>query len=111
MINIFIAVFFALFFDFVVAWFYHRSKWFSDGALITGLIIGGILSPQTPWYVVIFTTASALLFKHVFKDKRKPIFNPAAAGLLVNTLFFANGQSWWNSLSMLRCFPSGRLFY
>lgn len=33
--------------------------------------------------------------------KRKPIFNPAAVGLLVANYAFAIMQSWWGGMSLL----------
>lgn len=73
---------------------------FSDGALITGMIVGGVLSPAVPWYLVMFTTVVALLSKHMLKNKRKPLFNPAAVGLFIGATLFAAGESWWIGLSM-----------
>ncbi|MDD9148595.1 RnfABCDGE type electron transport complex subunit D [Sporolactobacillus sp. CQH2019] len=99
--NIILAVVTGLFMDYVVAYLMERPVRFSDGALVTGLIIGGILSPATSWYLVMLTTVVALGFKHIFKDKRKPIFNPAAIGLLFSATVFAAGDSWWSGLSML----------
>jgi Predicted NADH:ubiquinone oxidoreductase, subunit RnfD len=99
--NLIVAVLTALFFDFTVAYLLYRPKLFSDGALITGLIIGGILGPAVPWIQVMFTVIVALGVKHLFKDKRKPILNPAAVGLLVSSVLFASGESWWSALSML----------
>lgn len=99
--NIILAVITGLFMDYIVNYLMERPMRFSDGALVTGLIIGGILSPAAPWYLVMLTTVVALAFKHIFKDKRKPVFNPAAIGLLVSATFFSAGESWWSGLSML----------
>lgn len=99
--NIILAIVTGVFMDYIVAYLMERPLRFSDGALVTGLIIGGVLGPATPWYLVMLTTIIALLFKHLFKDKRKPIFNPAAIGLLVSATIFSAGESWWSGLSML----------
>lgn len=99
--NLIVAVLTAVFFDFIVAYLLYRPKLFSDGALITGLIIGGILGPAVPWIQVMFTVIVALSVKHLFKDKRKPILNPAAIGLLISSMLFNSGESWWSGLSML----------
>lgn len=99
--NILLAIATGVFTDFVVAYVTYRPKYFSDGALVTGLIIGGILGPAVPWYLVMFVTLVALAFKHLFKDKRKPVFNPAAIGLLASSTLFSTGESWWSGLSML----------
>jgi Na+-transporting NADH:ubiquinone oxidoreductase subunit NqrB len=59
----------------IVRVFWHKYV-FPSGALITGLIIAMVLSPQLPWYVPIFASALAILSKHTLKTKRRPWFNP-----------------------------------
>lgn len=78
-----------------------RKSLLPDGGIITALIIGLILSSFTPWYLVVFTTGIAVISKHVIKTKRKPIFNPAAFGLLISSLIFHTGQSWWGGLTLV----------
>jgi enediyne biosynthesis protein E5 len=63
-----------------------------------------VLSVQASLIAVVVTTVLALLSKHLLKIKRKPIFNPAAFGLLIATSLFTSGQSWWCGLSMLTPF-------
>lgn len=101
LVNTAAAMVTALVFDFTVGLLRRPIRWFSDGGVITGLIVGGILSATAPWYAAVITTAIALASKHLLKTKRKPIFNPAALGLLIATVVFSSGQSWWGSLSML----------
>ncbi|MCL5064695.1 MAG: RnfABCDGE type electron transport complex subunit D [Firmicutes bacterium] len=91
----------ALAVDAFVAWVLRRKVGWSTGGLITGLIIADVLSGITPLYLVSLITAIALGSKHLLKRGRKPIFNPAAVGLLVGIWGFATGQSWWAGLSLL----------
>jgi Na+-translocating ferredoxin:NAD+ oxidoreductase RnfD subunit len=99
--HLILGVMWAVFLDFIITYLLNRPLRFPDGALITGLIIGGIMSTSTPWYYVLFTVFIAILSKHLIKQRRKPIFNPAATGLLISATFFSTGESWWSSLSML----------
>ncbi len=101
LLNAIVAVATGLVFDAGVALLQRRKKLFSDGAVITALIVADVLSHTTPLYIVAATTAVALLSKHVLKVGRKPIFNPAAFGLLFAIVVFATGQSWWGSLALL----------
>lgn len=87
--------------DFVVALVLRRKVRLSDGGLLTGLIVGLVLSSQQPWYAAAVTTAIGLVVKHLLKIKRKPLFNPAAIGLLAATFLFPAGQSWWGGMAML----------
>lgn len=101
LINAAVAVVTGLVIDGTVALFQKRKRLFSDGGVITALIIADVLSHATPWPIVVATVAVALLSKHLLKIKRKPIFNPAAFGLLVAIMLFNTGQSWWGSLALL----------
>lgn len=86
-----------------------RKRWLPDGAVITGLIIGLILSTSTSWYFVAITAIMAILSKHLLVFKKKPVFNPAAFGLLFSILFFQTGQSWWGAFGDLPVWTIGFL--
>lgn len=73
-----------------------------DGTVITGIIISLILSITTPWFYVVGTAVMAILSKHIFVYKKKPIFNPAAFGLLLSIFIFQTEQSWWGAFGDLR---------
>lgn len=60
-----------------------------------------VLSGLTPAYVVVLTTLIALASKHILKRGRKPIFNPAAVGLLVSLGLFSTAQSWWAGMPLM----------
>ncbi|BBH20112.1 hypothetical protein Back11_14570 [Paenibacillus baekrokdamisoli] len=78
-----------------------KKRTLPDSAVITGLIIALILSAATSWYIVAATSIMAILSKHILVHKKKPIFNPAAFGLLLSILFFRTGQSWWGAFGDL----------
>jgi Na+-translocating ferredoxin:NAD+ oxidoreductase RnfD subunit len=76
-----------------------QQRWFfPDGALLTGLIVGLVLSPETPRYVPVVAGAVAIGSKHLFRTRMANVFNPAAFGLVAVTLRFGSGHSWWGSL-------------
>ena len=95
------AVVTAIIFDWAVAAILGRRTTVSTGGIITGLIIADVLSGLTPAYVVILTTMIALASKHLLKRGRKPIFNPAAVGLLVSIGVLSSAQSWWAGMPLL----------
>lgn len=96
-----IAVAIAMFIDTLIAVLKKRKLAFPDGAAITGLIVALVLSPMVSSYISALTAAIAIASKHLFTVKKKPIFNPAAFGLLIIAVLFSSGQSWWGGLSML----------
>lgn len=80
----------------------RKKKWvFPDGALLTGLIVAMILSPQAPSYVAALASVVAVVSKHVFRSGPANIFNPAALGLIAAYYVFHSGQSWWGALPEL----------
>ena len=100
-VNAAVAVAAALAVDGGVSALMKRRKLVSDGGVITGLIVADVLSHATPFYLVALITAVALMSKHILKAGRKPLFNPAAFGLLFAIAVFSTGQSWWGSLALL----------
>jgi NQR2, RnfD, RnfE family len=72
-----------------------------SGALLSGLIVGLVLSAQEPWYVAAGAGVLAIASKHLLRLRRSHIFNPAAVGLLAVFFLFASGQSWWGALANL----------
>ncbi len=76
-----------------------KGRWaFPDGALLTGLIVGMILSPHAPWYVAAITAIVGVVGKYVARVRTANVFNPAALGLVVTFYPFHTGQSWWGAL-------------
>jgi len=76
-----------------------RKAWeFPSGAILTGVIIAMILSPQEPWYVPGCTSAVAIVSKYVFRTRSANVFNPAALALVVTFYVFDTAQSWWGAL-------------
>jgi Na+-translocating ferredoxin:NAD+ oxidoreductase RnfD subunit len=72
-----------------------------DGALLTGWLVGVVLSPYVGWRVAAATGALAIVAKHLLRVKRANVLNPAAAGLVASALAFDTGQNWWGALPAL----------
>ena len=77
----------------------RKGRWiFPDGALLTGLIVAMILTPQAPWQVAAFASAVGVMGKYFLRGRTANVYNPAALGLLATYLAFHSGQSWWGAL-------------
>ena len=49
----------------------QKDRWvFPDGAILTGLIVGMILSPHEPWYVAAVTAAVGVGSKYVVRARK-----------------------------------------
>ncbi|MEC0183706.1 RnfABCDGE type electron transport complex subunit D [Paenibacillus peoriae] len=99
--NGLVAVGIAVAVDLLLGLIRQRKRMLPDGALITGLLIALVLGTTTSWYVIAATSAIAVVSKHLLVYKKKPIFNPAAFGLLLSLLIFESGQSWWGAFGDL----------
>jgi Na+-translocating ferredoxin:NAD+ oxidoreductase RnfD subunit len=76
-----------------------RNCWeFPSGAVLTGVIVAMILTPQEPWYVAACTSAVAIVSKYILRTRSANVFNPAALALVFTFYLFNTGQSWWGAL-------------
>ncbi len=77
----------------------RRGRWTApDGALLTGLLIGGILSSFEPWYIAATAAVVAIATKQLLRAGRTNIFNPAALGLVAVFHLFDAAQNWWGAM-------------
>jgi len=90
-----------LIFDLIIGKLRRNKRLLPDGAMISALIISLVLSSNAPVWQAVIITLIALASKHILVFNRKPIFNPAAFGLLVSIYLFHSNQSWWGGLSLL----------
>lgn len=76
-----------------------RGVWvFPSGAILTGMIVGLVLSSTEPAWVPVVTSAIAIASKHAFRTRLANVFNPAALALVASSLLFGSVQSWWGAL-------------
>jgi Na+-translocating ferredoxin:NAD+ oxidoreductase RnfD subunit len=77
----------------------HENEWvLPSGAILTGLIIGMILSPHEPWYVVAIASVMGIVSKYIARTASNNVFNPAALALLAAFFAFGAEESWWGAL-------------
>ena len=92
------AVIVAALMDLVILRKMHGDWEFPSGAVLTGMIVAMILTPQEPWYVGACTSAVAIGSKYIARTRSANIFNPAALALVATFYIFNTGQSWWGAL-------------
>ena len=85
-------------FDAIVLRLRHTRWQFPSGAVLTALIVGMVLSVQTPWSVVASTAFAGVAAKYVLRTRGANIFNPAALGIVALFPLFHAAQSWWGAL-------------
>lgn len=72
-----------------------------DGAMLTGWLVGLVLSPHVAWPIAAATAAVGIAAKHALRVKRANVLNPAAAALVASYYLFDTGQNWWGALPEL----------
>ena len=68
-------------------------------AIITALLIAGILAPETQWYIIAVASSIAIAIKHIAKSlafvNNHTVFNPTALGIVTTAIIFSSANSWW----------------
>jgi Na+-translocating ferredoxin:NAD+ oxidoreductase RnfD subunit len=77
----------------------RRGAWgWPTSALLSGLIVGFVLGPETPPMVTFAVGVLASASKYLLATRRGHIFNPAALALWLSVVLAATDQSWWGAL-------------
>lgn len=66
----------------------------STSAMISGLIIGAVLSSSNPKWIFIVTPIFAIVSKIIIRLNHRHIFNPAAFGIFVAIILFSAQTQW-----------------
>lgn len=91
----FVSVGMTVFFDFLFAQV-RTGRFFTPySAIVSGLIIGLVSTPQAAWYQVAVIAALAMGTKHFLRISGRHIFNPAGAGIFLGGILFQRSVSWW----------------
>ena len=85
----------ALIFDLLFVKLRNIKLFFPSASLVTGSIIGLLISPNLSWYVPVVVGIIAMFSKNFIRFSNRQIFNPAGFGLIVGALIFHHNISWW----------------
>jgi len=89
-----------------------RTKAFriTESAIITGLIIGFVLSTDETWWKIALASLSAIFFKHLIRIKNRHIFNPAAFGIFLAIIVLGASTGWRGTYFWYILAPFGLYF-
>ncbi|MGI0132953.1 MAG: RnfABCDGE type electron transport complex subunit D [Thermoplasmata archaeon] len=73
---------------------------FPEGALATGLFLALLLPPIVPLVGAGTVTVAAITIKHTLRYRGRPVFNPAATGVVLGALMFGMAPAWWGSIDV-----------
>jgi hypothetical protein len=87
--------------DLLLTGLLRRTLAVPSGAVLTGLIVALVLTPQQALWIPAATAAIAIASKHLLRTTRVHVFNPAAVGLVAAVPLFDAGETWWGSGALL----------
>ncbi len=82
----------------------------TESSIITGLIIGFVLSSNLAWRVIVAASLIAIISKHLIRFKNKHIFNPAAFGIFLSVVLFNVSTQWRSAYLWYLLLPAGIYF-
>jgi len=82
----------------------------SESSIITGLIIGYVISSNEAWLKIVFASALAILSKYLIRFRHRHIFNPAGFGLFLSTIFIGVSLEWKGTYLWYILIPFGFYF-
>ncbi len=91
---------------------YSKTKAFkiTESSIITGMIIGYVLSSDNCWWKIVFASLIAIFSKHLISFRKKHIFNPAAFGVLLSIVIFSASTQWKSTYLWYILVPVGIYF-
>jgi Na+-translocating ferredoxin:NAD+ oxidoreductase RnfD subunit len=99
--NLTLAVLVAMLIDLPILRVRDGAWEFPSGALLTGLIVAMVLSPEAPWYAAAVASGVGVAAKYIARTRSANIFNPAALGVVCVHYAFGAAESWWGALGGL----------
>ncbi len=112
LLTTFITVISAIGIESTILFFKNKKISITDSSIISGLIIGFVLSPDNPWWIFILASLLAISSKHLihFHSNKKHLFNPAAFGIFLTVIFFGASTQWKGTYLWYILLPFGLYF-
>lgn len=105
-----IAVVSAIGVESVVLLFKNKKLSVTDSSIISGLIIGYILSSDNPWWIFLLASLLAICSKHLIHINKRHLFNPAAVGIFLAVILFGASTQWRGTYMWHILVPFGLYF-
>lgn len=72
-----------------------KPFFFPSAAIVSGIIIALLVSPDSPWYQILLPVVLAMWSKNFLRVSARHVFNPAAFGLWLGGIIWGQNTSWW----------------
>jgi len=110
LLTTFIAVISAVCVESVILFFKEHKPVITESSIISGLIIGCVLSSDNPWWIFLLASFLAVSSKHLIRFRRKHLFNPAAFGIFLSIILFGAFTQWKGTYMWHILLPFGLYF-
>ncbi|MEK7868585.1 MAG: RnfABCDGE type electron transport complex subunit D [Candidatus Omnitrophota bacterium] len=94
LLSLGISVIAAIGVDSIITYLKSKKIIITESSIVSGLIIGYVLSSGEAWWITTLTSIFAILSKHLIKFKARHIFNPAGFGILIAAFFLSASTEW-----------------
>lgn len=105
-----IAVISAIGVESVILLFKDKKLTVTDSSIISGLIIGFVLSSDNPWWIFPLASLLAICSKHLICFNKKHLLNPAAFGIFLTIVLFSASTQWKGTYMWHILLPFGLYF-
>jgi Na+-translocating ferredoxin:NAD+ oxidoreductase RnfD subunit len=110
LLGIFIAIVPAVLLDSVINLIKTKKFIITESSIVTGLILGYVLSDNQPWYFILYAALFGILSKHIIRAHGRHILNPAGFGVFLTALIFGAVTQWKASYMWYVLIPAGVYF-
>ncbi|MCX5692442.1 MAG: RnfABCDGE type electron transport complex subunit D [Candidatus Omnitrophica bacterium] len=80
--------------DSIISYLKKKEFVLGESSIITGLIIGCVLSGSEKWGLIALAALFAIVSKHIIRFRGRHFFNPAAFGILVSVFLLGASTEW-----------------
>ncbi len=105
-----VAVFSALVTESLILYFKKEGFQITESSIITGLIVGFVLSSDEIWLKFVFASILAILSKYLIRFQKRHLFNPAAFGIFISIILFGASTQWKGTYLWYIVVPMGIYF-
>lgn len=108
--SIIIAVISAIAIESLMLFIKTKAFRITESSIISGLIIGYVLSGDNAPWIFILASASSILSKHFMRFNKRHLFNPAAFGIFLSIILFGADTEWKGTYLWYIFLPFGLYF-
>jgi len=94
LLSLGISLIFAIGTDTFITYLKTKKLILTESSVVSGLIIGYVLSGSQKWWLIALAALFAIASKHIIRFHNRHFFNPAAFGILASVLLLGASTEW-----------------